>query len=142
MASLLLLRRRRRCIAVPARIKEAFSAFHEKWELSERHSIEDRAITKLLEFYGQEEQLEDEFFRLKEWHSLLNGRYTGELKKLWDNYIEHTAMHRMKLMKGRLVVSKSWSANCDVHGIPPGTMTRRVGAPPIFGQRQRSAAVT
>ena len=102
--------------AVPARIKEAFSAFHEKWELSERHSIEDRAITKLLEFYGQEEQLEDEFFRLKEWHSLLNGRYTGELKKLWDNYIEHTAMHRMKLMKGRLVVSKSWSANCDVHG--------------------------
>ena len=89
--------------AVPARIKEAFSAFHEKWKLGERHSIEDRAITKLLEFYAQEGQLEDEFFRLKEWHSLLNGRFTGELEKLWISYISLTAMHRMKLTKARLL---------------------------------------
>ena len=88
---------------VPAHIKEAFSAFYAKWELGERHSIEDKAIAKLLEFYGQEGQLEDEFFRLKEWHSLINGRYTGELEMLWINYIKHTAVYRMKLMKARLL---------------------------------------
>lgn len=89
--------------AVPTHIKQAFSEFHEKWELGERQSIEDKAVTKLFEFYAQEGQLEEEFFQLEEWHLLLNGRFTGELEILWISYINLTCVHHMKLIKARLL---------------------------------------